>query len=443
MNVQEDLRVMVVIDEAHRFVALGKIVEGGIEVKIEPPLSLHLRDTRKFGASYVLITHKPEDMPPGTIDLVGTVIVMSHPNNAYAEWAQTYLGLTESQKNALLAGGIGTGFMITTEDPRPLFVRFAPEKKALVRDAVADRMRALRRSVAVQKEEARETNVQRTEPKAAEKPESQVKPILRQEVKRPEVVGLSKPQAEPVAREEAGKADDWKVRPKASEVKGLEQPQHVAKPVVHEEARNVNARKSRPEAIEARDDLDYWTRPESVRVAGKPEALDQRRCVTCGYPMPAGSDECPICAPRLRPPAVGVARKAAVAQQPVSAPKPEPVVRAVSEPKEDVVVARRIDPSVEPSPKPKAAAPEPAVQKPEVPVEPAPRSEPSAPRPAPKPVAIPVPEAEKPAPRVDHVSRTPAQASQPRVKTVSLTGMVVVKPKTLPGVKPRSGGGSG
>jgi energy-coupling factor transporter ATP-binding protein EcfA2 len=155
MNVQEDLRVMVVIDEAHRFVALGKIVEGGIEVKIAPPLSLHLRDTRKFGASYVLITHKPEDMPPGTIDLVGTVIVMSHPNNAYAEWAQTYLGLTESQKNALLAGGIGTGFMITTEDPRPLFVRFAPEKKALVRDAVADRMRALRRSVAVQKEEVR------------------------------------------------------------------------------------------------------------------------------------------------------------------------------------------------------------------------------------------------------------------------------------------------
>jgi hypothetical protein len=236
--------------------------------------------------------------------------------------------------------------MITTEDPRPLFVRFAPEKKALVRDAVADRMRALRRSVAVQKEEARE-------------------------------------------------------------------------------------------------DQDYWTRPESVKVAKKPEALDQRRCVTCGYPMPAGSDECPICAPRLRSPAVGVARKAAVPQQPVSAPKPEPVVRAVSEQKEDVVVARRVDPSVEPSPKPKAVVPEPAVQKPEVPVEPAPRPEPSAPRPAPKPVAIPVSEAEKPAPRVDHVSRTPAQTSQPRVKTVSLTGMVVVKPKNLPGVKPRSGGGSG
>jgi hypothetical protein len=304
-------------------------------------------------------------------------------------------------------------------------------------------MRALRRSVAVQKEEARETNVQRTKPEVVEKPEPQVKPVLRQEAKRPVVVGISKPQAEPTARGEAGKADDWKVRPKVSEVKELEQPQHVAKPAVREEAKNVGVRGSRPEAIESREDQDYWTRPESVRVAGKPEALDQRRCVTCGYPMPAGSDECPICAPRLRPPAVGVARKAATTQQPVSVPKPKPVVRTVSEPKEDVVVARRIDPSVEPSPKPKAVVPEPAVQKPEVPVEPAPRSEPSAPRPAPKPVAIPVSDAEKPAPRVDHVSRTPAQTSQPKVKTVSLTGMVVVKPKTLPGVKPRSGGGSG
>jgi hypothetical protein len=300
--------------------------------------------------------------------------------------------------------------MITTEDPRPLFVRFAPEKKALVRDAMADRMRALRRSVVVQREEARETDVQRTEPKAAEKPEPQVKPIPRQEAKRPEVVRQSKPQAEPVVREEA---------------------------------RNIGVRGSRPEAIESRKDQDYWTRPKSIRIAGKPEALDQRRCVTCGYPMPAGSDECPICAPRLRPPAVGVARKAAVAKQPVSAPKPEPVVRTVSEPMEDVVVARRVDPSVEPSPKPKAVVPEPAAQKPEVPVEPAPRSEPSAPRPAPKPVAIPVSDAEKPAPRVDHVSRTPAQTSQPRVKTVTLTGMVVVKPKTLPGVKPRSGGENG
>ncbi|MEM2233973.1 MAG: DUF87 domain-containing protein [Nitrososphaerota archaeon] len=144
MEVREELRVMVVIDEAHRFVALGRIVEGGVEVKIEPPLSLHLRDTRKFGASYVLITHKPEDMPPSTLDLVGTVIVMSHPNNAYAEWAREYLGLTESQKAALMSAGIGSGFMITTEDPRPLFVRFVPERKALVRDALMERMRALR-----------------------------------------------------------------------------------------------------------------------------------------------------------------------------------------------------------------------------------------------------------------------------------------------------------
>jgi energy-coupling factor transporter ATP-binding protein EcfA2 len=403
MNVQEDLRVMVVIDEAHRFVALGKIVEGGIEVKVEPPLSLHLRDTRKFGASYVLITHKPEDMPPGTIDLVGTVIVMSHPNNAYAEWAQTYLGLTESQKNALLSAGIGTGFMITTEDPRPLFVRFAPEKKALVRDAIADRMRALRRSVTVQREEVRAV-AQRAEPEAAEKPRPQVKPILREEAKKPEVVEQSKPQVIPVAREEARKADDRKVRPEATEV---------------------------------REDLDYWTRPGSVGVAEKPEVGD-RRCVTCGHPMPPGSDECPVCAPRLRVPAVRAVGKVVEPQQkpvsvskPVSVPRPEPVVKSVSEPREDVVVARKAEPPVEPSSKPKAAVPEPATQKPEVPVEP-----------APKPVAVPVTGAEKPVPKAEQVPRTPAQTSQPRVRTVTLTGMVVVKPKPLPGVKPRSGGES-
>jgi energy-coupling factor transporter ATP-binding protein EcfA2 len=424
MNVQEDLRVMVVIDEAHRFVALGKIVEGGIEVKVEPPLSLHLRDTRKFGASYVLITHKPEDMPPGTIDLVGTVIVMSHPNNAYAEWAQTYLGLTESQKNALLSGGIGTGFMITTEDPRPLFVRFAPEKKAMVRDAVADRMRALRRSVTVQREEVRAV-AQRAETEVHEKPKPQVKPILREEAKKPDVIGQSKPQAKPVALEEA--------RP---EVKEMEQSRHMAKPVTSEETRKVGVRKPRPEATEVWEDLDYWTRPGSVRVTGKSE-VDERRCVTCGVPMPPGSDECPICAPRLKTPAVGVVRKAAsqpepvLASKPVSVPRPEPVVKSVSEPREDVVVARKAEPPVEPSPKPKSAVPEPATQKPEVSVEP-----------APKPAAVPATGAERPVPRADQAPRTPAQSSQPRVRTVTLTGMVIVKPKPLPGVKPRSGGES-
>lgn len=144
MNVQEELRVMVVIDEAHRFVQIGKLVEGGIEVKVEPPLSLHLRDTRKFGAGYVLITHKPEDMPAGTIDLVGTVIALSHPNNAYASWAQEYLGLTESQKQMLLSGGIGSGFLITSEDPRPLFIQVIPEEVALVRDARKERLTALK-----------------------------------------------------------------------------------------------------------------------------------------------------------------------------------------------------------------------------------------------------------------------------------------------------------
>jgi hypothetical protein len=306
-------------------------------------------------------------------------------------------------------------------------------------------MRALRRSTAVQREETRAV-AQRTEPERLEKPKPQVKPILREEAKKPEVIGQSKPQVIPVAFEEARKADDRKIRP---EVKEMESSQLQAKPVTSEETKKVDVRKVRPEVLEVREDLDYWTRPESVGVAGKPEALDQRRCVTCGVPMPPGSDECPVCAPRLKTPAVGAVRKVVEPQQkpvltskPVSVPRPEPVLKSVSGPKEDVVAARKAEPPVEPSSRPKSAVLESAVQKPEVPVDSAPKSEPPAPRPAPKPVAIPVSDAEKPAPRVDHVSRTPAQASQPRVKTVSLTGMVVVKPKTLPGVKPRSGGES-
>jgi len=427
MNVQEDLRVMVVIDEAHRFVALGKIVEGGIEVKVEPPLSLHLRDTRKFGASYVLITHRPEDMPPGTIDLVGTVIVMSHPNNAYAEWAQTYLGLTESQKNALMSAGIGTGFMITTEDPRPLFVRFAPEKKALVRDAIADRMRALRRSVSVQKE-AREAVAQKAEAEVAEKPKPQAKPVLCEEARKPEVIEQSQPHVKPVAREEARKVGDQKVRP---EVKEVGRSLHMAKPLTSEETRKVSVREG----------LDFWSRPESFGVAEELE-VDQRRCVTCGLPMPPGSGDCPSCAPRRR--IAEVTRKVVVPQpEPKPAPRPEPVVRAVSEPKEDVVAIRKAEPTVEPSPKPGLSAPKPVAQKPDVQAEPAPRSEPPAPRPAPKPVAVPVPKAEKSEPRADPVPRTPVQTSQLVGRTVTITGMVHVKPKILPGVKPRAGGESG
>jgi energy-coupling factor transporter ATP-binding protein EcfA2 len=143
MDVQEELRVMVVMDEAHRFIRVGEIVEGGVRVPVEPPLSLHLRDTRKFGASYVMITHKPEDMPSGTVELVGTTIALGYPDHNYAKVVQEMMGLTPSQVDQLLSSARGQGFMKTSDDPRPLFLTVLPERGALVRDALRDRMALL------------------------------------------------------------------------------------------------------------------------------------------------------------------------------------------------------------------------------------------------------------------------------------------------------------
>ena len=142
-EVHEQLRVLVVIDEGHRFVQVATLVEGGIQVKVEPPLSLHLRDVRKFGVGYIFVTHRPGDMPEGVTGLMGTTIALSSTETKYLEWAAKELRLTESQLATLERAGLGKGYMIWMDDPRPLFVNFEPEKAAMVRDAVAERMAAI------------------------------------------------------------------------------------------------------------------------------------------------------------------------------------------------------------------------------------------------------------------------------------------------------------
>lgn len=148
MEVEEQLRVMVIIDEGYQFIQLGTIVEGGIQVTIEPPTSHHLRATRKFGASYVFVTHLPKDTPPGVTSLMGTAIALSATDTDYLNWAEDEFRLTPQQVSALERAGIGRGFMRWLDDPRPLFVRFVPEEAAMVRDAIATRMQALRGSPA-------------------------------------------------------------------------------------------------------------------------------------------------------------------------------------------------------------------------------------------------------------------------------------------------------
>lgn len=142
-EVHESCRVLVIIDEGHRFVQVATLVEGGIQVKVEPPLSLHLRDVRKFGVGYIFVTHRPNDMPEGVSGLMGTTIALSSTETEYLEWAERELRLTPGQIATLERAGLGRGYMIWMDDPRPLFVAFEPEREALVRDAVAERMRAL------------------------------------------------------------------------------------------------------------------------------------------------------------------------------------------------------------------------------------------------------------------------------------------------------------
>ena len=142
-QVHEELRVLVVIDEGHRFVQLAKMVEGGIEISVEPPLSLHLRDVRKFGVGYIVVTHNPNDMPEGVIPLFGTTIAMSSSNVDYLDWAMRNLQLTPAQRNELGKAGLGRGYMLWMDDPRPLLVVFEPERRAMLRDMIAERTRML------------------------------------------------------------------------------------------------------------------------------------------------------------------------------------------------------------------------------------------------------------------------------------------------------------
>jgi hypothetical protein len=82
-------------------------------------------------------------MPSGTVELVGTTIALGYPDHNYAKVVQEMMGLTPSQVDQLLSSARGQGFMKTSDDPRPLFLTVLPERGALVRDALRDRMALL------------------------------------------------------------------------------------------------------------------------------------------------------------------------------------------------------------------------------------------------------------------------------------------------------------
>lgn len=133
-EVKEGVRLMVIIDEGHKFL-LGKTSE--------VPLGAHLREERKFGTSYVMITHVLDDLlqeadiakrrgVPIVAALVSTTIAFGYGNPGEARNAQNLLNLTDEEKRRLEGFGTGEAFLKWSIDPRPLFFRIEPDKRALV-----------------------------------------------------------------------------------------------------------------------------------------------------------------------------------------------------------------------------------------------------------------------------------------------------------------------
>jgi hypothetical protein len=138
---KEGVRLIVVIDEGHKFI-LGK--QG------EVPLGQHLREERKFGTSYILITHLLDDLlqeadmakrrgVPTVAALVSTTIAFGYGNPGEAYNAQRLLNLTENERRRLEGFATGEAFLKWSIDPRPLYFRVEPEEKAMVRRRMSRR----------------------------------------------------------------------------------------------------------------------------------------------------------------------------------------------------------------------------------------------------------------------------------------------------------------
>ena len=96
------------------------------------PLSQQLRELRKFGASYVMITHLPQDLPPNIREIVGTIFVFGFGDPIEADMVRDLLGLTEEEKERLMGLQTGELYVKWMNDPRPLYFRVEPDPRALV-----------------------------------------------------------------------------------------------------------------------------------------------------------------------------------------------------------------------------------------------------------------------------------------------------------------------
>ena len=138
---REGVRLIVVIDEGHKFV-LGRVGE--------VPLGQHLREERKFGASYVIVTHLLDDLlqeadiskgrgVPTIAALVSTTLAFGYGNPGEAVNVQRLLNLTDGERRRLEGFATGEAFLKWSIDPRPLYFRIEPEQKALIKRRMSRR----------------------------------------------------------------------------------------------------------------------------------------------------------------------------------------------------------------------------------------------------------------------------------------------------------------
>ena len=130
-TVQERVRVIIIVDEAHLFAKHTIIREQDSSRVVEPPLSLHLRMLRKFGASYILITHVPEDFPSFLYKTVGTLLAFGSTDPEYLAFCSKNLNLLKQDEDDMTWFKRGGCFLRVHGDPRPIKLTVKPEPSAL------------------------------------------------------------------------------------------------------------------------------------------------------------------------------------------------------------------------------------------------------------------------------------------------------------------------
>jgi hypothetical protein len=121
---EEGCRLMVVVDEGHKFLR---------GVREDVPLGQHLREGRKFGVSYVMVTHLPRDLPEDVEKLVGTMFIGNFSHPPEARRIADLLNLTEEEYKKIMALKTGEMYVRWMGDPRPLWFKVEPDERALVR----------------------------------------------------------------------------------------------------------------------------------------------------------------------------------------------------------------------------------------------------------------------------------------------------------------------